>query len=111
MPDLDPNVTVLPVDSQIDSEGFQPGLGNPVTIDEVQDIYNDPSLSVQDRKDALNRLRQEMVGRDSADIEEGFDDVIKEIDRGLSLLDLPAEGQADGDVTELRDGAVNPENL
>ena len=111
MPDLNPDVTTLAVDTQINSDGFAPGLGNPVTVDEVRDIYADPKLSVQARKDALSALRQEMVGRNSADVEEGFDAVINEIDRGLSILSQPAEGQVDGDVAALRDTAVNPDNL
>lgn len=45
MPDLDPNMTTLPVDTHIDGDAYMPGLSNPVTVDTVSDIYMSQSVS------------------------------------------------------------------
>lgn len=111
MPDLDPNVTTLPVDTQIDGDAYMPGLSNPVTADEITDIYSNPRLSVQDRQGALQTLRKEMVGRDSADLRDHTNALIAEIDKGLSYLNEPGDGDADPDVLRQRDIAVDPANV
>lgn len=111
MPDLNPEMTTIALDTQIDSDGSMPGLANPITVDEIKDIYSNPRHPVAQREQALHKLRSEMVSRDTADVEAGLGDLIDEVDRGLAILSQPAEGSADPDTLRFRDTAVNPENL
>ncbi|GLQ21321.1 hypothetical protein ACFFUB_11170 [Algimonas porphyrae] len=111
MPDLDPQITTLPVDTQIDGDAYMPGLSNPVTADEITDIYTNPQTSVQQRRDALTTLRQEMVGRDSADLRQDTKALIAAIDEGLSYLSEQGDGFAAPDVLRQADTAVDPDNL
>lgn len=111
MPDLDPQITTLPVDTQIDGDAYMPGLANPVTADEITDIYSNPKVSVLERQEALQALRQEMVGRDSADLREHTKALIAKIDEGLAYLNEDGDGFADPDVLRQRDTAVDPDNL
>lgn len=111
MPDLDPEITTLPVDTQIDGDAAMPGLANPVTADEITDIYSDPRVPVQSRIDALNVLRQEMVGRDSADLRDDTKALIAKIDEGLGYLREQGDGSASPEVLRQRDKAVDPANL
>lgn len=111
MPDLSPEMTTIAVDTQIDSDGYMPGLANPITADEIKDIYSNPQHSAAQRQETLRTLRTEMVSRNTADVEAGFGDLIEEIDRGLAILSQPPEGSADPATLRLRDAAVNPDNL
>ena len=111
MPDLDPEITTLPVDTQIDGDAYMPGLANPVTIDEITDIYTNPKTSVQERHDTLIQLRQEMVARDSADLRQDTKALIAKIDEGLGYLAEAGDGFAAPDVLRQTDSAVDPDNL
>ena len=111
MPDLDPQMTTLAVDTQIGGDAAMPGLANPVTADEITDIYSNPRTTVAERQHALQQLRQEMVGRASADFRDDTTALIAKIDEGLSYLGESGDGSADPDVLRLRDMAVDPENL
>jgi hypothetical protein len=109
MPDSDLNV--LAVDTEISSDGYMPGLANPTTIDEIRDIYLSSQFPVKERVEQLQELRAEIVARDNADVEEGFKELILEIDRGLAKLNSDGRGTIDPDVTDHLDTAVDPTNL
>ncbi len=109
MPDSDLNI--LATDSAINADGHMPGLSNPTTSAEIQDIYLSSQFSVEQRIAQLQELRQEMVARDSVDVEDGLNDLILEIDRGLAKLNSGGRGSADPDVTNHLDIAVDPDNL
>lgn len=111
MPDLDPEITTLPVDTQIGGDAYMPGLANPVTADEITDIYTNPNNSVQDRRDALTTLRQEMVGRASADLRDDTKALIALIDEGIGYLDETGDGFASPETFRQADTAVDPDNL
>ena len=109
MPDSDLNV--FAVDTAVNSDGYMPGLANPTTAAEIKDIYLSSQFPVNERIAQLQELRQEMVARDSADVEEGFGDLISEIDAGLAKLNSDGRGSVDPDVTNHLDTAVDPDNL
>ena len=111
MPDLAPEQTTVAVDTAINSDGYMTGLSNPVTADEIMDIYSNPRVPTADRVDALRSLRQEMVARQSADTMDDMKSLISVIDEGLTYLKENGDGFADPDVLRLRDTAVDPENL
>jgi hypothetical protein len=108
MPDSDLNV--MAVDTAIDSDGFAPGIAQPTTLDEITDIYMSERPK-QERLEQLREIRQEMVARNSADSEAGFDDLIDEIDRGIGYLTGRSEGTATPASLQNKDTAVDPENL
>jgi len=89
MPDSDLNI--LAVDTAINAEGHSPGIAQPVSLDEIKDIYMS-DLSKSERVTKLNELRNEFVSRQSADVEAGFGPLIEEIERGLAYLNKDAEG-------------------
>lgn len=111
MPHLDPNIMTIPVDSSINGDAYMPGLSNPVTADEVTDIYSESRVPLQDRIDALQKLRREMVSRASADTMDDTQSLIAKIDEGLSYLNEKGDGYADPDVLRHRDTAAYPSNI
>lgn len=108
MPDSDLNV--MAVDTAIDSDGYAPGIAQPTTLDEITDIYMSENPK-EERLAQLREIRQEMVARNSADSESGFDDLIAEIDRGIGYLTSQAEGTAGPGSLQNKDTAVDPDNL
>lgn len=108
MPDSDLNV--MAVDTAIDSDGYAPGIAQPTTLDEIKDIYMSEQPT-HERLSQLRDIRQEMVARNNADSEAGFDDLIAEIDRGIDYLNSRAEGTATPNSLENKDTAVDPGNL
>lgn len=111
MPDLDPQMTTLAVDTQLGGDAAMPGLANSVTADEITDIYSNPQRPVAERQEALQHLRQEMIARASADLRDDSKALIAKIDEGLAYLKEGGNGFADPDVLRLRDTAVDPTNL
>jgi len=108
MPDSDLNV--MAVDTAIDSDGYAPGIAQPTTLDEITDIYMAESPR-EERLAQLREIRQEMVARNNADSEAGFNELIAEIDRGIDYLNGRAAGTATPASLENKDTAVDPENL
>ena len=76
-----------------------PDLANPVTADEITDVYSNLRVPLQDRRGVLQTLRQEMVGRNSADLRNHTRAIIAKIDEGLSYLTETGDGFADPDST------------
>ncbi len=108
MPTSDLNV--LAVDTAINAEGHAPGIAQPVSLDEIKDIYmsNAPR---ETRLSRLQQIRQEIVARDSADREGGFDGLIQEIDRGIDYMKRQSDGNATPATLDMVDRAVNPDNF
>ena len=111
MPRFDPQITTLPVDTQIGGDAAQPGTANSVTADDITAIYSDNRLSVLERQESLQKLRQEMVARSSADEMNDSAALVKKIDEGLAYLSQDSEGFASPDALDHSDTAVNPSNL
>lgn len=85
---------VLPQDTGIDDEAFPPGIAQPVSQAEIEELlYNDDRPADQ-RAQRLRELRDELDVRASGDF--GSDDpraVIREIDAALAgLEDSDSEG-------------------
>ena len=83
---------ILALDTELGDDGDLPGLAQPVTMDEIQDIIFAASDPVSLRVEKLQALRQEFVSRNAAATDDSFQPYIDEIDRGLSEL----QGEADG---------------
>lgn len=97
---------VLTLDTQLGGDAGTPGLAQPITLDEVQDILmsNRPE---QARRDSLNDIRRTLMARQSADTEAGFDDLIAEVDRALDLLNRTPSGSAAPSVIRNVDEAAS----
>ena len=111
MPDLDPQNSTLAVDTAINGDAYMPGLANPVTAAEVKDIYMDARVPLAERQEALARLKQEMVARDSADTLPDTKALIAEIEAGIAYLNENGDGSADPAMLSSLDTAVDPDNL
>lgn len=85
---------VLPVDTAINSDGYNPGISQAMTLDEVKDIYMSQA-SRADRLTAMKNIKREILARNKADVETGFDALLAEIDRGIGYLEGGTEGYAE----------------
>lgn len=111
MPELDPQITTVPVDTQIGGDAYMAGTANSVTVDDITDIYSDDRLSLTQRQESLQKLRQEMVSRQTVEEMTDAKALIAKIDEGLAYLSQGSEGFAAPDVLNSADTAVDPANL
>ena len=89
----DNEVGVVPVDQAVGGDGDTPGLSQPVTTDDIQDILmNDAPL--EERKMRLLEMRRDMEARASGDLGGEFEPMIAEIDGALATLEGPADTSA-----------------
>ena len=86
----DHELGVIPVDQMVGGDGDTPGLSQPVTSDEVQDIM----MSEKPREERVMRLRElrmDLARRQGADMGGEFDSLIAEIDDAIATLNGPAD--------------------
>lgn len=91
--DNDNELGVVPVDQMVGGDGDTPGLSQPVTTDDIQDIVMSDS-PLEDRKMRLVELRRDMEARASGDLGGEFEPLIAEIDGALATLEGPADTYA-----------------
>ena len=86
-------VGVVPVDQMVGGDGDMPGLSQPVTTDDIQDILMS-DRPLEDRKMRLMELRRDMEARAAGDMGGEFDGLVAEIDGALATLEGPADTYA-----------------
>ena len=89
----DNEVGVVPVDQMVGGDGDMPGLSQPVTMDDIQDILMSDA-PLEDRKMRLLGMRRDMEARASGDLGDEFGSLITEIDGALATLNGPADTYA-----------------
>ena len=89
----DNEVGVVPVDQMVGGDGDTPGLSQPVTTDDIQDILMS-DRPLEDRKMRLMELRRDMEARAAGDMGGEFEPIIAEIDGALATLEGPADTYA-----------------
>ena len=89
----DHEVGVVPVDQMVGGDGDMPGLSQPVTTDDIQDILMSDA-PLEDRKQRLLGMRHDMEARAAGDLGGEFEPIIAEIDGALATLEGPADTYA-----------------
>ena len=84
---------VVPVDQMVGGDGDTPGLSQPITVDEIQDVTMSDA-SVADRVARLEGMRRDLNARASGDMGNEFGELIAEIDGALATLNGPADTYA-----------------
>ena len=92
----DNELGIVPVDQMVGGDGDTPGLSQPVTSDEIQDILVSEH-PIEERRMRLMELRNDLIARDSGDLGNEFEALIAEIDGAIATLDGP------GDIVGTRD--------
>lgn len=59
--------TVRPVDIELGDDGDMPGISQELTVDDIDDLAFDTTMSVSDRREQLALLLQEIETRATAD--------------------------------------------
>lgn len=100
------NSSVTPVDIALGGDADQPGIAQPITLDEIRDIYiaNRP---IKERQLQLETLHKDLTARHMADSEAGFDALLLEIERGFEMLSDAGNGSASPEVLRKRDTDSN----
>lgn len=96
---------LLPQNTGLDDDAFPPGIAQPVSQAEIEELLYSSERSSDERAARLREIREELLARESAD--RGDDDplaLIREIDEAIAHLDLRGEGMNPSSVDQ------NPED-
>jgi hypothetical protein len=69
-----------------------PGLDQPYTRDDIDAILNSPGASLEERRELLRRMADDLKARQGMDEASEFGDLIEEMNDALASLDQPADG-------------------
>ncbi|MCB8838108.1 hypothetical protein [Aurantimonas sp. VKM B-3413] len=96
---------VLPLDTAVGGDADQPGISQPVTQAEVDDILNDPDLLMEERQARLQELADRVGYRENVDRGEEFDPLEMQISEALNML-----AQGGHTYGTLSGAGLDPEN-
>ena len=89
----DHEVGVVPVDQMVGGDGDTPGLSQPITTDEIQDVLMS-DRPLEERKMRLMEMRRDLESRAAGDMGGEFQPLIAEVDGALATLEGPADTYA-----------------
>jgi hypothetical protein len=69
-----------------------PGLNQPYTLDDIDAILNSPAASVEDRKELLRRMVDDLQARQGMDEASEYGDLLEQARGAMATLDQPADG-------------------
>lgn len=97
--------SVLPQNSGLDDDAYQPAIAQPVSQAEIEEFLYGENRPAEERIARLREFREELTARENADL--GDDDphaLRAEIDRAIASLEAPA---GLGDVAMLDDDPLD----
>ncbi len=77
---------ILAEDSDVGGDGDAPGIAQPITQAEIDDLLNDPALTIEEKQATLQRYADQVGARD--DIDRGGDMSPLEMQIGEALYAL-----------------------
>ncbi|UIJ72914.1 hypothetical protein [Aurantimonas sp. HBX-1] len=81
--DIDP---ILAADIEVGGDADQPGISQPVTQAEIDDILNSPDMLVEEKQARLEELARQVGYRETIDQGDEFDPLGLQISEALNLL-------------------------
>ncbi|WP_244493664.1 hypothetical protein [Aureimonas sp. AU4] len=106
---------VLATDSEVGDDDDPPGIAQPVTQAEIDDILNDPAMTIEEKQATLQRYADQIGARD--DIDRGGDFHPLEMQIAEAIAMLAEGGHAYGDAEsvgmdpESRSDARSPDEI
>lgn len=105
---------ILPVDAAVGDDGDAPGLSQPITQAEIDDVLNDTTMPIEERQARLEAYAAALGEREQIDRGGEFDPLRNQIAEALTLL---AEGghaygtpEATGLDPQSRSDALSPDD-
>lgn len=77
---------IIAADMDIGGDADQPGISQPITQAEIEDILNSPDMLVEEKQARLEALSRRVGYRDNIDQGEEFDPLGQQISEALNLL-------------------------
>lgn len=77
---------IVPVDQAVGGDGDNPGITQPVTQDEIDDILNNQTMPIEEREKRLQELRARIGVRENADRGDEMSAIEMQLSEALALL-------------------------
>jgi len=105
---------VVPLDIEVGDDADQPGISQPVSQAEIDDILNSPDMPIEERQARLEDLAQRIGTRENIDLGNEFHPLEQQINEALNMI---AEGghtygtlQSTGLDPDVRSDAHSPDD-
>jgi hypothetical protein len=85
-------VSPLSADFDVGDDSDLPGFGQPYTIDDIDALANSGRGTVQERREILQNMLNDLETRQGMDEADEYDYLIERIQDALAALDAPADG-------------------
>lgn len=77
---------VLPLDTAVGDDADTPGISQPFTQAEIEDLVNDTTMPIEERVERLHGMAETLGTREEMDRGGEFDPLIEQINEALGLL-------------------------
>ncbi|MER0237904.1 hypothetical protein [Fulvimarina sp. MAC8] len=77
---------IVPVDQAVGGDADNPGITQPVTQDEIDDILNNQTMPIEERQMRLEELRSRIGTRENADRGDDMSAIEMQLSEALGLL-------------------------
>lgn len=81
--------SILADDSSVGDDGDPPGIAQPITQAEIDDVLNDPAMTIEEKQAMLQRYADRLGARDDIDRGGDFHPLEAQVSEALAML---AEG-------------------
>jgi hypothetical protein len=90
--DLHFNRMPLAEEYDVGDDSDLPGYSQPLSLDDIDAVLNDPNGAVEDRRALLLRMLEDLRTREGMDQSEEYVALIARVQDALALLDQPGDG-------------------
>ena len=111
--DLRSQMTPLAEDFDVGDDSDLPGFDQPYTLDDVDAVLSSASASIEERREILRRMLNDLQARRGMDETNEYGDLIEGVRGALATLDEPVDGtRAPGALAfDTDDSALAPDEI
>ncbi|MBA3520364.1 MAG: hypothetical protein H0T75_22605 [Rhizobiales bacterium] len=111
--DLRSQMTPLAEDFDVGDDSDLPGFDQPYTLDDVDAVLSSASASIEERREVLRRMLNDLQARRGMDETNEYGDLIEGVRGALATLDEPVDGTgAPGALAfDTDDSALAPDEI
>ncbi len=111
--DLRSQMTPLAEDFDVGDDSDRPGFDQPYTLDDVDAVLSSASASIEERREVLRRMLNDLQARRGMDETNEYGDLIEGVRGALATLDEPVDGTgAPGALAfDTDDSALAPDEI
>ncbi|MEF2550822.1 hypothetical protein VQ042_05495 [Aurantimonas sp. A2-1-M11] len=85
-PNEHPQSEVVAIDQEPGGDADQPGIAQPISRDEIDDLINNSQMPIEEREARLHEIAQRLGTRENIDLGDEFDPMREQVNEALNML-------------------------